>query len=204
MCKLVISYALWLNFHLDTGALLSFFLEPIYISSITVGRPSFDSENLLMVNHLRRSLHERIVPLTNKLTGPFQVNEVIVCGFPHFGHVAWQRRWANGSHQTQFSFYLTATPLSSSCATWGISTFRDCSRNFNLRVGLCVDYYCFMSTIVLLSVTLSDVAFSFICRYSICWNKCGLHEVILGTTGRKQGTSAKGALYPSTESSLCK
>ncbi|KZV21815.1 O-glucosyltransferase rumi-like [Dorcoceras hygrometricum] len=41
-------------------------------------------------------------------------------------------------------------------------------------------------------------------RYSICWNKCDLHEVILGTTGRKQGTSAKGALYPSSESSLCK
>ena len=41
-------------------------------------------------------------------------------------------------------------------------------------------------------------------RYSICWNKSGLHEVVLGTTGRKQGASAKGALYPSTESSLCK
>ncbi|XP_008806859.1 tRNA-specific adenosine deaminase TAD1 isoform X2 [Phoenix dactylifera] len=42
------------------------------------------------------------------------------------------------------------------------------------------------------------------CGYSICWNKSGLHEVILGTTGRKQGTSAKGARFPSTESSLCK
>uniref|UniRef100_A0A2N9HXK6 A to I editase domain-containing protein n=1 Tax=Fagus sylvatica TaxID=28930 RepID=A0A2N9HXK6_FAGSY len=42
------------------------------------------------------------------------------------------------------------------------------------------------------------------CGYSICWNKSGLHEVVLGTTGRKQGASAKGALYPSTESSLCK
>ncbi|XP_051147344.1 tRNA-specific adenosine deaminase TAD1 isoform X4 [Andrographis paniculata] len=42
------------------------------------------------------------------------------------------------------------------------------------------------------------------CGYSICWNTSGLHEVILGTTGRKQGTSAKGALSPSTESSLCK
>ncbi|KAL5132890.1 tRNA-specific adenosine deaminase TAD1 [Glycine soja] len=40
--------------------------------------------------------------------------------------------------------------------------------------------------------------------YSICWNECGLHDVIMGTTGRKQGTSAKGALYPSTQSSLCK
>ncbi|KAI3441808.1 A to I editase domain-containing protein [Psidium guajava] len=42
------------------------------------------------------------------------------------------------------------------------------------------------------------------CGYSLCWNKSGLHEVILGTTGRKQGTSAKGSRYPSTESSLCK
>ncbi|XP_065015179.1 tRNA-specific adenosine deaminase TAD1-like isoform X4 [Musa acuminata AAA Group] len=42
------------------------------------------------------------------------------------------------------------------------------------------------------------------CGYSICWNKSGLYEVVLGTTGRKQGTSAKGALSPSTEASLCK
>ncbi|XP_042381559.1 tRNA-specific adenosine deaminase TAD1-like isoform X2 [Zingiber officinale] len=42
------------------------------------------------------------------------------------------------------------------------------------------------------------------CGYSICWNKSGLHEVVLGTTGRKQGTSSKGALLRSTESSLCK
>ncbi|XP_011627830.2 tRNA-specific adenosine deaminase 1 [Amborella trichopoda] len=42
------------------------------------------------------------------------------------------------------------------------------------------------------------------CGYSICWNRLDLHEVILGTTGRKQGTSVKGALSPSTESSLCK
>jgi tRNA-specific adenosine deaminase 1 len=41
-------------------------------------------------------------------------------------------------------------------------------------------------------------------RYSIGWNECGLHEVTLGTIGRKQGTYAKGELYPSTESFLCK
>jgi len=41
-------------------------------------------------------------------------------------------------------------------------------------------------------------------RYSICWNKSGLHEVILGTTGRKQGTSSKAACLPSTESLLSK
>ncbi|CAM0901622.1 unnamed protein product [Alopecurus aequalis] len=42
------------------------------------------------------------------------------------------------------------------------------------------------------------------CGYSICWNKSGLHEVVLGTTGRKQGTSGKAACLPSTESLLCK
>ncbi|CAN6230092.1 unnamed protein product [Urochloa humidicola] len=42
------------------------------------------------------------------------------------------------------------------------------------------------------------------CGYSICWNKSGLHEVVLGTTGRKQGTSSKAACLPSTESLLCK
>ncbi|XP_057998029.1 tRNA-specific adenosine deaminase TAD1-like [Hevea brasiliensis] len=35
--------------------------------------------------------------------------------------------------------------------------------------------------------------------YSVCWNKSGLREVVLGTTGRKQGT-----ISASTESSLCK
>lgn len=42
------------------------------------------------------------------------------------------------------------------------------------------------------------------CGYSICWNKNGLHEIVLGTMGRKQGTSAKGALSSSTQASLCK
>ncbi|RLM75178.1 tRNA-specific adenosine deaminase 1 [Panicum miliaceum] len=42
------------------------------------------------------------------------------------------------------------------------------------------------------------------CGYSICWNRFGLHEVVLGTTGRKQGTSSKAACLPSTESLLCK
>ncbi|KAI5008934.1 hypothetical protein ZWY2020_009982 [Hordeum vulgare] len=41
-------------------------------------------------------------------------------------------------------------------------------------------------------------------RYSICCNKSGLHEVILGPTGTKQGTSSKAASLPSTESLLCK
>ncbi|XP_051219426.1 tRNA-specific adenosine deaminase TAD1 [Lolium perenne] len=51
--------------------------------------------------------------------------------------------------------------------------------------------------------TLGDIP-PLTCGYSICWNKSGLHEVILGTTGRKQGTSSKAACLPSTESMLCK
>ncbi|KAJ7556678.1 hypothetical protein O6H91_05G093200 [Diphasiastrum complanatum] len=36
------------------------------------------------------------------------------------------------------------------------------------------------------------------------WDASGVHEVILGTTGRKQGTSKKGALSSATRSSLSK
>ncbi|XP_039061417.1 tRNA-specific adenosine deaminase TAD1 isoform X4 [Hibiscus syriacus] len=125
----------------EHGALLSYFLQPVYLHSITVGRSPYVSEDIWLVKQLKRSLYDRVIPFSNELVKPFQVNKPIFCAAP--------------VPPKEFQHSETA------------------------------------------QATLT-------CGYSICWNKSGLHEVVLGTTGRKQGTSSKGAVYPSTESLLCK
>uniref|UniRef100_A0A0E0H7W9 A to I editase domain-containing protein n=1 Tax=Oryza nivara TaxID=4536 RepID=A0A0E0H7W9_ORYNI len=124
------------------GALLSHILEPLYLSTITIGQsPTGASDGFSVENNIKKVLDARLSSLSSKLLLPFKLNKPL--------------------------FYEAPIP----------------PKEFQQTSG-----------------DLQPLT----CGYSICWNKSGFHEVVLGTTGRKQGTSSKAACSPSTESLLCK
>lgn len=54
-------------------------MQPVYLSSITVGQsPTSSGENILG-DCLKKALCDRIVPLSNELMNPFRVNQVCEC-----------------------------------------------------------------------------------------------------------------------------
>ncbi|PNT62180.1 hypothetical protein BRADI_5g26782v3 [Brachypodium distachyon] len=126
-----------------SGALLSHILEPLYLSTITIGQsPDGAPEGFCMENDVEKVFGARLSSLSRKVPDPFKLDKKPL-------------------------FFEAPIP----------------PKEFQQTSG----------DIPLLT-----------CGYSICWNKSGLHEVVLGTTGRKQGTSSKAACLPSTESLLCK
>ncbi|KAI4995765.1 hypothetical protein ZWY2020_037813 [Hordeum vulgare] len=140
------------------GAQLSHILEPLYLSTITIGQsPNGASEGFCIENNVVKVLGARLSCLSKKFPEPFKWNKTYII------HVTC---WWNFIYLQPLFFEAPIPP-----------------KQFQQTSG--------------------DIP-PLTCGYSICWNKSGLHEVILGSTGRKQGTSSKAASLPSTESLLCK
>ncbi|RLM64372.1 tRNA-specific adenosine deaminase 1 [Panicum miliaceum] len=126
------------------GALLSHILEPLYLTTVTIGQlPDGAPEGFSIENNIEKVLDARLSSLSSRLPASFRLSKPM--------------------------FFEAPVP----------------PKEFQQITG--------------------DVP-PLTCGYSICWNKSGLqlHEVVLGTTGRKQGTSSKAACLPSTEPLLCK
>ncbi|WJX50592.1 tRNA(Ala)(adenine(37)) deaminase [Trifolium repens] len=64
------------------GALLSYILQPIDLSSITVGLPHINPENFNFEDNLKSALYDRIRHLENELTSPFPVNQPLFIAAP--------------------------------------------------------------------------------------------------------------------------
>ncbi|KAK8966196.1 hypothetical protein KSP40_PGU021402 [Platanthera guangdongensis] len=57
------------------GALLSNILQPVYLSSLTIGKSEYSFDGFSLTNHLERALDGRVISLNIKLWSPFQVKK---------------------------------------------------------------------------------------------------------------------------------
>lgn len=66
-----------LSVHSSTGALLSHTLEPLYLSTITIGQlPGGAPECFSVENNIKKALDARLSSLSSKLPSPFKVQKV--------------------------------------------------------------------------------------------------------------------------------